>query len=111
MSSMRRAVAGAAAVLLAGAAVAAEKGEQSGTVTKQKAGTYEEKDLRTVTVTVKKVDPQNHKVTFEATVKPEATNSSGRPIKLDQLKEGDRIRASFDPKTGDVVRVDVTPAK
>jgi len=33
------------------------------------------------------------------------------PIKLDQLKEGDSVRALFDPQTGEVVRVDVTPAK
>jgi hypothetical protein len=104
----------AAAVLLAGAAVAAESSKQGaagspgGTTTMQREGTYKESDLRTVTVTVKEVDPQNHKVTFEATVKPEATNSAGQPIKLDQLREGDTVRAAFDPKTGDVVRVDVT---
>jgi Cu/Ag efflux protein CusF len=117
MTPTRWMVGAAAAVLLVGAAVAAETSNQGaagsppgGTTTKQKAGTYNEKDLRTVTVIVKQVDPKNHRVTFEATVKPEATNSSGKPIKLDQLKEGDRVRAAFDPKTGEVVRVDVTPA-
>jgi hypothetical protein len=100
----------AAGVLLAGAAVAAEAskpGEKTTTI--QKEGMFKEKNLRTVTVTVKEVDPANHKVTFEATVRPEATTSSGEPIKLDQLKEGDTIRAAFDPKTGEVYRVDVTP--
>ncbi len=117
MSTTGWVVGSAAAILLAGAAVAAESDSQgaasspsSGTVTKQKGGTYQAKDLRTLTLTVKQVDPQNHKVTFEATVKPEATSSSGKPIKLDQLKEGDQVRAAFDPKTGEVVRVDVTPA-
>jgi hypothetical protein len=83
-----------------------------GTITGQKEGTYNSKDLRTVTLTVKEVDAKKHRVIFEATVTPEANvTSSGQPIKLDQLKEGDTVRASFDPKTGDVVRVDVTPAK
>jgi Cu/Ag efflux protein CusF len=106
-------VGGAAALLIAVGASAAgssEQGAQSGTTTKQKAGTYQEKNLRTVTIKVKEVDQKNHRVTFEATVKPEATTSSGVPIKLDQLKEGDTIRAAFDPKTGEVVRMDVTPA-
>jgi hypothetical protein len=99
----------AAAVLLAGAAVAAEASKPGEQTTIQKEGKFQEKDLRTVTVTVKEVDPANHRVTFEATVRPEATTSSGEPIKLDQLKEGDTIRAAFDPKTGEVYRVDVTP--
>jgi Cu/Ag efflux protein CusF len=116
MSRTGWAVGGAAAVLLAGAAVAAESSKQSGTgsaggtTTSQREGTYKEGDLRTVTITVKEVDSKNHKVTFEATVKPEANvTSSGQPIKLDQLREGDTVRAAFDPKTGEVVRVDVTP--
>jgi Cu/Ag efflux protein CusF len=115
MTRTKSAVAAAAAVLLAGAALAAETSKQGSagmapgeTKTKQKEGTYQEKNLRTVTIIVKEVDPKNHKVTFEATVKPEATNSSGEPIRLDQLKEGDTVRAAFDPKTGEVVRVDVT---
>jgi hypothetical protein len=97
-------------LLVAGVASAAD--QSPGATTKQKAGTYSTKHLRTVTLTVKNVDSKNHKVQFEAKVEPEANlTESGRPIKLDQLKEGDTVRASFDPKTGDVVRVDVTPAK
>lgn len=88
-----------------------ETASEGATTTRQKAGTYRSTELRTVTLTVKQVDPENHRVTFEATVKPEANlTESGRPIKLDQLKEGDTVKASFDPKTGDVVRVDVAPA-
>jgi Cu/Ag efflux protein CusF len=83
--------------------------QSAGAVTKQKGGTYDPSKLRTVTVVVKEVDAKAHRVTFEATVKPEATTSSGQPIKLDQLKEGDTIRATFDPKTGEVVKMDVTP--
>jgi hypothetical protein len=110
-----RVVGGAAAVLLAGAAAAAgeSKGGAAGpgeTTTMQREGTFQEKNLRIVTLTVKEVDADKHRVTFEATVKPEANvTSSGRPIKLDQLREGDTVRAAFDPKTGEVVRVDVTP--
>jgi hypothetical protein len=116
MTTMRWGVGAVAALLLAGAAVGDEPSKQeaksAGTTTKQKEGTYKEKDLRTVTLTVKQVEPEKHRVVFEATVKPEANvTSSGRPIKLDQLKEGDTIRASFDPKTGDVIRMEVTPAK
>lgn len=114
MSTTAKAMGAAVAILLAGSAVAAgtdTHGAQPGeTTSKQKAGTYKSADLRMVTLTVKQVDAQNHKVTFEATVKPEAKTSSGKPIKLDQLKEGDTIKAAFDPKTGDVVRVDVSPA-
>jgi len=110
---------GVGAALLAGAALAAGTGEPSSgaspqggtTYPKQKASTAKASELRTVTVIVKQVDPEHHKVTFEATVKPEATTSSGQPIKLDQLREGDKVRASFDPKTGEVVRVDLTPAQ
>jgi hypothetical protein len=55
------------------------------------------------------VDRDNHAVTFQAQVKPEAKMSEGgKPIKLDQLKPGDEVRASFDPATGDVVKVQVT---
>jgi len=110
---------GVGVALLAGAALAAGTGEPSSgasqaeggtTSSKQKASAAKASELRTVTVIVKEVDPEHHKVTFEATVKPEATTSSGRPIRLDQLREGDKIRASFDPRTGEVVRVDLTPA-
>ncbi len=120
MTRTRWVVGAGAAFLLVGARVAAQSssqdgmgssgGSSGGTSTMQQGGTYDEKSLRTLTLTVKSADPAKHKVTFEATVKPEATTSSGQPIKIDQLKEGDTIRASFDPKTGDVVRLDITPA-
>jgi Cu/Ag efflux protein CusF len=90
---------------------ASKEAQAPATTTKQKEGTYKSGDLRTVTLIVKQVDPKNHRVTFEATVTPEANvTASGKPIKLDQLKEGDTVKAAFDPKSGDVVRVDVTPA-
>ncbi len=86
-------------LMAAGVAVGEDTSKQdttksSETTTKQKAGTYKSSQLRTVTLTVKQVDPKNHRVTFEATVKPEANvTSSGKPIKLDQLKEGDTVKA------------------
>ena len=101
-------VAAAAAALLAGTAgttIAAGGASARG----DPGVNNDEKGVRTVTVTVKEVDPKNHTVTFQATVKPEATTSPGRTVQLDQLREGDQIRASYDPKTGEVVRVDVTP--
>lgn len=111
MTIMRLGTGAVLGLLLMGGPALAEE-SKPGTVTTQKEGTYSEKQLRTVTLTVKQVDTKNHKVVFEAHVKPEANlTESGRPIKLDQLREGDTVRASFDPKTGDVVRVDVTPGK
>jgi Cu/Ag efflux protein CusF len=67
--------------------------------------------LRIVQLTVKDVKPTEHKVTFEMTVSPEASYRSGQgePIRIDQLKPGDEVRAAFDPKTGEVVQVQVIP--
>jgi hypothetical protein len=99
-------------LLLSGGVQAADQEKASGTKTTQKSGTYSASQLRTVTLTVKEVDPKEHRVVFEAQVKPEANlTESGHPIKLDQLKEGDKVKAAFDPKSGEVVRVDVTPAE
>lgn len=58
---------------------------------------------REVTVTVKEVDPQNHKVTFEARVNPEA----GGAVRLDKLQEGQQVRATFDPSTGEIISLEV----
>ena len=67
--------------------------------------------FRTITLTVKEVNADQHKVQFEAQVSPEANiEESGNTIKLDQLKEGDQVRASFDPKTQSVVKLEVIPA-
>ncbi len=85
------------------------RAESDRTVTQQAEGAYQEGSLRTVTMTVRKVEPAQHKVMLEVQVSPEANiTESGRPIKLDQLKEGDEVRASFDPKTGDLVKLQVT---
>ena len=65
-------------------------------------------NIRTVVIKVKDVDRAAHKVTFEAKVSPEANISrNGQPIRLDQLNEGDSIRVSFDPRTGDVTKAEV----
>ena len=66
-------------------------------------------NLRQATITVLKVDKATHTVTFKAKVQPEANlTKDGQPIKIDQLKEGDQVRASFDPATGDVKSLEVT---
>jgi Cu/Ag efflux protein CusF len=81
-------------------------GERSTTV--ERGTTTPEENLRTVTVTVESVDPKQNKVTFQAAVQPEANiTSDGQPIRLQQLQEGDQVRASFDPATGELVRAQV----
>jgi hypothetical protein len=55
------------------------------------------------------VDKAKHKVTFEARVSPEASvSSNGEPIRIDNLKPGDQVKASFNPATGEVSQLDVT---
>jgi len=58
---------------------------------------------RTVTLTVKEVNPADNRVTFEAHVKPEA----GGVVAMNQLKEGSKVRATFDPKTGDILQLEI----
>jgi Cu/Ag efflux protein CusF len=79
----------------------------------EQAGKAQMQNLRILGLTVKKVDPKQHKVTFEAKISPEAsyTTTTGEPIRIDQLKEGDQVRAAFDPATGQVMEVQVLPAK
>jgi hypothetical protein len=68
-----------------------------------------QKNLRQLSLKVKDVDKANHKVTFEAQISPEANiQENGVPIKIDQLKAGDEVRASFVPQTGEVVKLNVT---
>jgi hypothetical protein len=68
--------------------------------------------LRVVKLTVKDVNPQNHKVTVDVQVSPEANfqSQTGTPIQIDQLKPGDTVSAAFDPKTGEMVSAKVTPS-
>lgn len=74
----------------------------------QKGTTTPPQHLRTFSLKVKDVDTSNHVVDFQAKVKPEANiMENGQAIKLDQLKPGDEVRASFDPTTNEVVRLDV----
>jgi hypothetical protein len=107
---------GGLAALLAVAMAAPTWGQQSApsgrppsttTTTRSKSTSIPESQLRKVTVRVRDVDTSKHTVVFEARVSPEASvMSDGQPISIDQLKPGDEIRASFDPKTGDVVKVE-----
>jgi len=81
-------------------------GDQKTTV--ERRSTTPKENIRQVNVTVKDVDRDAHKVTFEARVSPEANIlQNGQPIALDSLKSGDAIRVSFDPSTGEVVRAEV----
>jgi hypothetical protein len=108
-------IAGAVA-LLAGAMAGPTWAQQSApserppsttTTTRSKSTNIPESQLRKVTVRVRDVDPSKHTVVFEAHVSPEATvMSNGQPIRIDQLKPGDEVRASFDPKTGEVIKVE-----
>jgi len=107
---------GGLAALLAVAMAAPTWGQQSPpsgrppsttTTTRSKSTSIPESQLRKVTVRVRDVDTSKHTVVFEARVSPEASvMSDGQPISIDQLRPGDEIRASFDPKTGDVVKVE-----
>jgi Cu/Ag efflux protein CusF len=87
----------------------AGEAESGGTkTTVERETTMPESAMRQATVTVKSVDKKHHKVTFEAQVRPEANvEKNGQPIKLDQLKPGDSVRASFDPSTGQVMKLEV----
>lgn len=54
-------------------------------------------------VTVQKVDKANNKIWFETEVSDIANKST-----LDKLKPGDEVRASFDPATGEVTKIEMT---
>jgi hypothetical protein len=105
-------IGGLAALMAAGlarpaAAQSSSRPEETTTTTKEKQHNIPESQLRKVTVTVRDVDPSQHTVVFTAHVSPEATvMNNGQKIKIDELKPGDEIRASFDPKTGEVMKVE-----
>lgn len=80
--------------------------QPGGKVTIEKGGAPPDSELRHVTFTVKQVDKANHTVTFTAKVSPEANiEKNGQPIRIDQLRPGDEVRAAFDPSTGEVMKV------
>jgi Cu/Ag efflux protein CusF len=67
---------------------------------------------------VKKVDRSNHSVQIsssgggeqELKLSPSATiTRDGNQMSLDQLKEGDQVRASFDPSLNEALSIQVTP--
>jgi hypothetical protein len=69
-------------------------------------------EQRKVNITVKSVDKENHTVLLEAKVTPEAQIlEDGKPIKIDKLEPGDEVHASFDPKTGDMLKLEVVRKK
>jgi len=64
--------------------------------------------LRNIEVKVTGVDTASKTVTFQAQVATTAQiEQNGAAIKLDQLKAGDEVRASFDPKTGEVMKLQI----
>jgi hypothetical protein len=100
----------AAAIALLGLGARAQMDDQTKTkITKERASSLDPSQMRTLTIKVKDVDRAQHKVLFEAQVSPEATASKdGQTIRVDQLKPGDEVRASFDPSTGEVLKLEVT---
>jgi hypothetical protein len=102
---------GLSSPVLAQSSSASDRPNVSTTTTKTKQSNIPESQLRKVQVKVKDVDPSQHTVVFEARVSPEAQVTSGnQKIKIDQLKPGDEIRASFDPKTGEVIKLETVKA-
>lgn len=84
-------------------------GSSDGGAATAQPGAGSEGNVRTVTMTVKQVNPSAHRVTLDVQVKPETNiTSSGQPIRIDQLKPGDQVRASFDVTSGEMVELQVT---
>jgi hypothetical protein len=91
-----------------GGSMGGSGGASDGTATAPPGGGSAD-NVRTVTMTVKQVNPSAHKVTLDVQVKPETNiTSSGQPIRIDQLKPGDQVRASFDVTTGEMTELQVT---
>ncbi len=94
--------------LLAGGAAWSGRALAQGSMTVEQPSNVPEAEQRQVTLKVISTDPAAHKATFEAQVRPEANiTENGRPIRLDNLKPGDEVRASFDPNSGEVIKMQV----
>ncbi|MHB8877568.1 MAG: hypothetical protein ACYC8T_28080 [Myxococcaceae bacterium] len=64
--------------------------------------------LKDLNLTVTKVDKAKGKVWFEGRLAPKALiERNNKYISLDQIKEGDEVRAYFDPTTGEVIKLHV----
>lgn len=74
-----------------------------------KQATGQQQGSQPVQMTVKEVDRSNNKVTFEADLSSQASiqGENQETLQLSQLSEGDEVRASFDPATGDITRLEV----
>lgn len=61
-----------------------------------------------VQMKVKKVDEKKNLLTFEVPLSQSASieDSNQQRINLSELSEGDEVRASFDPMTGDITKVE-----
>jgi hypothetical protein len=81
-------------------------GEKKTTI--ERGATTPKENIRQVSIIVKDVDRDEHKVTFEARVSPEANILyNGQPIAIDSLQKGDSLKVAFDPSTGEVVKAEV----
>jgi len=88
---------------------AEERPSQDTKTTTQRGDMPPDSSMREVTAVVKGVDRKNRKMTVEFTVSPEANvMSDGKPLKIDQLKEGDKVSAWIDPSSGEVMKMEVT---
>lgn len=69
--------------------------------------------MQELQATVKKVDKSNHKLTFEVPLSTQASieDKDQKKIQLSELSEGDEVRASFDPVTGDITKLEVVSKK
>jgi hypothetical protein len=78
----------------------------------QAPGSMQSSAQREVVLRVEDIDREENEITFESHLRPGAqVYRDGQPIPMDQLQEGDQVRAAFDPQTGDVVRLElVQPA-
>lgn len=65
--------------------------------------------MQELQATVKRVDKNNNKLTFEVPLSTQASieDKNQKKIELSELSEGDEVRASFDPVTGDITKLEV----
>lgn len=74
-----------------------------------KEATNQQQGAQDVQMTVKEIDRTANKVTFEADLSSQASiqGENQEKLQLSELSEGDEVRASFDPLTGDITKLEV----
>lgn len=103
-----------AAFAIAGPAFAADdmggsQNQQPGMHDSTAQNTPDQAGMQELQATVKKVDKSSNKLTFEVPLSTQASieDKNQKKIQLSELSEGDEVRASFDPVTGDITKVEV----